>query len=325
MQKRLIINSESVSLKMSATNPKHLLVISGPTAVGKTALAITLAQMYHTVVLSADSRQVFKEMAIGTAKPSLEERQGVMHYFIDHVSIHDRPIYDAAQFEKEAIALLEELFQQHDIVIMAGGSGLYVNAVLNGLDDMPEIPDAIRNTLTKELEEKGLNILLQELQDKDPLYYDKVDRGNARRVQRALEVIRHTSQSFSNFHTGEKKVRPFHVLHIGLELDRQELNERINKRMELMLQEGLEEEANALYPYRELNALQTVGYKEIFEYKEGVYGKEEMVEKLKQHSRQYAKRQMTWLKKDDSICWFHPEEQERIFQYINQQLKKVSR
>jgi tRNA dimethylallyltransferase len=194
-----------------------------------------------------------------------------------------------------------------------------VNAVLNGLDDMPEIPDTIREGLTKELQEKGLDFLLQELQEKDPFYYTKVDRGNPRRVQRALEVIRHTGQPFSDFHTGEKKSRPFSVLHIGLERDREELNERINRRMDSMLQEGLEEEANALYPYRDLNALQTVGYREIFENMEGVYGRVEMIEKLKQHSRQYAKRQMTWLKKDESIQWFHPNQLEEIKEWISKQ------
>jgi tRNA dimethylallyltransferase len=298
---------------------KILLVISGPTAVGKTALAIELAKEYNTVILSADSRQVFKEMAIGTAKPSKEEMQDVVHYFIDHVSIHDRPVYDAAQFEKEAISLLDDLFKTHDVVIMAGGSGLYVNAVLNGLDDMPEIPDEIRNELTKELQEKGLDVLLQELQAKDSWYYDKVDRGNPRRVQRALEVIRHTGKPFSDFHTGESKQRSFKVIHIGLERDREELYNRINQRMDNMLTQGLEEEAKVLYPYRTLNALQTVGYKEIFEYMENVYGREEMIEKLKQHSRQYAKRQMTWLKKDDAIKWFHPDQSDEIKAWVNKQ------
>jgi len=301
---------------------KHsLIVISGPTAVGKTALSIELAKAFDTVVLSADSRQVFKEMAIGTAKVSQEEMQGVKHFFIDHVSIYDKPVYDAAQFEKEAICLLEELFKIHDVIILAGGSGLYVNAVLKGLDDMPEIPDIIREQLTAELEEKGLYCLLQELEAKDPLYYDKVDRGNPRRVQRALEVIRHTGKPFSDFHTGEPKQRPFNVIHIGLERDREELYHRINKRMDSMLEQGLEEEAKALYPYRTFNALQTVGYKEIFENMEGSYSREEMIEKLKQHSRQYAKRQMTWLKKDESIKWFHPDQIKDIKEWI---LKSIS-
>lgn len=299
-----------------------LIVISGPTAVGKTALAIALAKAYDTVVLSADSRQVFKEMAIGTAKPDVEEMQGVKHYFIDHVSIHDQPVYDAAQYEREAIQLLKELFKVHKVVIMAGGSGLYVNAVLHGLDDMPDVPDAVREQLTAELKDKGLDSLLQELQQKDPLYYKKVDHSNPRRVQRALEVIRHTGQPFSNFHTGEKKERPFQVIHIGLERERSELNERINQRMDKMLKEGLEEEANDLYPYRALNALQTVGYKEIFEHKDGLYSREEMMEKLKQHSRQYAKRQMTWLKKDDTVQWFHPDQQDEIIGWINQQISE---
>ena len=296
---------------------KYLIVISGPTAVGKTALAISLAKVYDTVILSADSRQVFKEMSIGTAKPSVEEMQGVPHFFVDHVSIHDKPVYDAAQFEKEAIHLLEELFAKHDVVIMAGGSGLYVNAVLHGLDDIPDVPDAIREQLTDELQKKGLPVLLEELEKKDPLYYNKVDRSNPRRIQRALEVIRHTGKPFSDFHTGELKQRAFKVIHIGLERDREELYDRINRRMDLMLEQGLESEAKALYPYRTLNALQTVGYKEIFEFTEGLYDRAEMIEKLKQHSRQYAKRQMTWLKKDSSIHWFHPDAHQQILSFIN--------
>lgn len=299
---------------------KLLIVISGPTAVGKTALAIELAKEYNTVILSADSRQVFKEMSIGTAKPSVEEMQGVKHFFVDHVSIHDKPVYDAAQFEKEAIRLLEELFSVHDVVILAGGSGLYVNAVLNGLDDIPEIPDELREQLTRELQEKGLIVLLEELQIKDPAYFEKVDRSNPRRIQRALEVIRHTGKPFSYFHTGAPKKRSFNVIHIGLERDRQELYDRINRRMEIMLEQGLEEEAKALYPYRELNALQTVGYKEVFEFMDGVYDRLEMIEKLKQHSRQYAKRQMTWLKKDDFITWFHPDQINTIKERIRQDL-----
>ncbi len=293
-----------------------LIVISGPTAVGKTALAIELAKEYDTVILSADSRQVFKEMSIGTAKPSVEEMQGVPHFFIDHVSIHDKPVYDAAQFEKEAIHLLEELFTKHEVVIMAGGSGLYVNAVLNGLDDIPEVPDEIREQLTNELQEKGLYVLLTELQHKDPAYFEKVDQGNPRRVQRALEVIRHTGNPFSDYHTGKAKSRPFKVIHIGLERDREELYDRINRRMDLMLEQGLEEEARALHPYRTLNALQTVGYKEIFECIDGIYSREEMIEKLKQHSRQYAKRQMTWLKKDENIKWFNANQSKEIISWV---------
>lgn len=301
---------------MPGAENKYLIVISGPTAVGKTALAIALAKHYKTVILSADSRQVFKEMAIGTAKPSIEEQNGVKHYFIDHVSIHDKPVYDAAQFEREAISLLEELYLKHDVVILAGGSGLYVNAVLNGLDDIPEVPDALRDQLNQELVERGLSVFLKELKEKDPVYYDQVDQGNPRRIQRALEVIRHTGRPFSDFRTGVSKPRVFTSIHIGLERDREELYQRINQRMDLMLEQGLEKEAEVLYPYRSLNALQTVGYKEIFECMEGLYGRTEMIEKLKQHSRQYAKRQLTWLKKDQLIHWFHPDDQLQILSYI---------
>lgn len=295
-------------------------MISGPTAVGKTALAVEVAKAFRTVVLSADSRQVFKEMAIGTAKPTVEEMQGVTHYFVDHVSIHDRPVYDAAQYENEAVHLLERLFQDHDVVVMAGGSGLYVNAVLYGLDDIPSVPDAVREALNEEVQQHGLEPLLLELQKKDPVYYASVDRGNARRVQRALEVIRHTGNPFSMYRTGEHKERPFEVIHIGLERDREELYDRINRRMDIMLKEGLEEEARLLYPYRALNALQTVGYKEIFDFMEGQYTRDEMLDKLKQHSRNYAKRQMTWLKKQDGVRWFHPNDHLKLLRYLHQLL-----
>ncbi len=303
-------------------NRKHLIVISGPTAVGKTSLAIEVAQAFHTVVLSADSRQVFKEMAIGTAKPSLEEMQGIKHYFVDHVSIHDRPVYDAAQYEKEVLTLLEHLFQVHDVVVMAGGSGLYVNAVLYGLDDIPSVPDRIREDLNQTLLKDGLETLLLELKEKDPVYYEVVDRGNARRIQRALEVIRHTGNPFSMYRTGDRKERTFQVMHIGLERDRDNLYDRINRRMDNMLVQGLEREARLLYPYRDLNALQTVGYQEFFDLIEGQYTREEMLEKLKQHSRNYAKRQMTWLKKQENIHWFHPDDKVKLLQYLQQMLNK---
>lgn len=296
---------------------KTLIVISGPTAVGKTTVAVAIAKRFNTVVLSADSRQIFKEMSIGTAKPSKEEMEGVKHYFVDHVSIHDQPVYDAAQFEKEAIVLLDTLFQTHDHVVLAGGSGLYVNAVLYGLDDIPEVPEAIREGLNQEVLTKGLEALLVELKEKDPDYYNVVDKSNARRIQRALEVIRYTGNPFSMYRTGEAKKRNFQVVHIGLERTREELYDRINKRMDVMLDQGLEEEAKGLYAYRTFNALQTVGYKEVFDYIEQKYTRVEMIEKLKQHTRNYAKRQITWLKKQKDIHWFHPDDLEGISSQVS--------
>ncbi len=295
---------------------KYLIVVSGPTAVGKTGLAIDLAKHFNTEIISSDSRQIFAEMHIGTAKPTAIELNQVNHHFIGHVSIHAQPEYDVATYEKEAIAALDLLFQKHDYVIMAGGSGLYVNAVLHGIDDMPEITDEIRVQVSRDVD-SNYEALLQELKDKDSVYFSEVDVQNHRRVQRAIEVIRATGKPFSTFRTGQKKARVFQVIHLALDRDRDELYARINERVDMMINEGLEQEARALYAFKGLNALQTVGYKELFEYFEGKVTLSFAMDKIKQHTRNYAKRQLTWLRKQEEVQWFHPLQWNEMLAYIH--------
>lgn len=286
-------------------NRPILLVVVGPTAVGKTALAIQLAQHFHTHVVSADSRQVFKEMEIGTAKPSADELARVPHHFINTRSIADD--YDAGSYAEEARQVLVDLFREHDQVVLCGGSGLYIRALLEGFDQMPEVPSSVRAGISKEYGERGLEWLQVEVQKADPVYYDGVDRKNPQRLMRALEVIRHTGQPFSDFHRKESVALPWEVIKIGLTMDREELYRRIDQRMDEMIENGLFEEATRLFSQRHLSALQTVGYQEIFGFLEGHYDREEAVRLLKRNSRNYAKRQLTWFRKDKSIHWFSPD------------------
>ncbi|TGD79579.1 tRNA (adenosine(37)-N6)-dimethylallyltransferase MiaA [Hymenobacter wooponensis] len=284
-----------------------LLVVSGPTAVGKTDLCVRLAQALGTEIVSADSRQFFQELTIGTAKPSPEEMQGIPHHFINSHSIQEE--YNAGRYEQDALALLQKLFQKFPVVILTGGSGLYLQAVTEGFDEMPKALPQVREQLHQELAEGGLAPLVAELQRLDPVTYERIDRQNHQRVLRALEITRATGQPFSSFH-GVKKAaeRPFKSVKIALNREREELYQRIDLRMEHMLAAGLEAEARAMYPYRHHNALQTVGYKELFDYFEGQYDYEEAVRLLKRNSRHYAKRQLTWLRRDPEYQWMHPEE-----------------
>jgi tRNA dimethylallyltransferase len=299
---------------------KHLLVIAGPTAVGKTSMAIELALHFKTEIVSADSRQFYKEMIIGTAKPSEEELAKVKHHFINNLSIEQE--YTAGIYETEALALLDILFQKHDVVVLTGGSGLFIKTLCEGMDDIPEVENNIREQLNKEFEKNGLEELLKELAVKDPTYYETVDRSNPVRIIRALEVCRGTGKSFSSFRTSVKKERPFNIIKIGLKRDREELYQRIDQRMDQMLEEGLVEEAKGLYPLKELNALQTVGYSEIFGYIDGLYDYYEMVRLLKRNSRRYAKRQLTWFGKDQEYKWIHPSEGEEILEWVKKIIKK---
>lgn len=297
-----------------------LFVIVGPTAVGKTDLCIHLAHWLNTEIISADSRQFFKEMQIGTAKPTKQEMDGVPHHFVGHISIDTS--YNAGQFEKDVMQLLEDKFKWNKSMIMTGGSGLYIKAVCDGIDEMPEIPAEIREELNREKEEKGLAFLQQMLKEVDPAYYEIVDLKNPQRVIRALELYRATGKNMSYYRDQQHQVdRPFNIVKIGLERDRDVLYERINLRMDLMIGAGLFEEAQALYPQKDLNALQTVGYQEIFQYLDGEYDKEEAIRLLKRNSRRYAKRQMTWFKKDEEITWFHPDQVDEIKQFIEQSLE----
>ncbi len=292
-------------------------MVGGPTAVGKTAFSIRLARHYQTEIISADSRQLYQELSIGTAKPTDAELAAAPHHFID--TLKPEQEYNAGQFEADALSLLGRLFREHRHVVVAGGSGMYVQALCQGIDEMPEVPAALRRELNLALEEKGLEPLVEQLKGLDPIYYEQVDRQNPQRVLRALEVCLYSGQPYSAYRKQEIKERPFHIIKIGLERPREELYQRIEQRMDAMIAEGLFEEAEKLYPYRELNALQTVGYKEVFDYLNGAYDKEEAIRLLKRNSRRYAKRQLTWFKKDSAFQWFHPEEFEAAVRFIEQE------
>lgn len=273
---------------------KTLVVVTGPTGIGKTDLAIRLAKHYGTEIISADSRQFFKEMRIGTAVPSDEELRTVPHHFIQHISIHHP--YSVGDFERDALKKLEELFEAHDIVIMAGGSGLYIDAVLYGFDSFPEIAPSFRAQLKRELQEKGLEELQKELMESDPVYAKKADLQNPQRIIRALEVIRCTGNPYSSYLGRKKTQRSFHSVILGLEAPREEVYRRIEKRVDHMMESGLLEEARRLIEHRHLNALQTVGYKELFGHLEGKYDLQHAIEEIKKNSRRYAKRQGTWFR-----------------------------
>ncbi|WP_169704953.1 tRNA (adenosine(37)-N6)-dimethylallyltransferase MiaA [Runella slithyformis] len=293
---------------------KLLIVIAGPTAVGKTELCVRLAQILNTEVLSADSRQFYRELTIGTAKPTEEELRGVPHHFINSHSI--AVLYSAGAFERDALATLERLFELHDTVILTGGSGLYIKAVCEGLDDLPETPPELRAGLMHRLEAEGLPALQTQLQALDPVYCAANDLQNTQRVVRALEVCLLTGKPYSSFREHQPAQRPFRILQIVLERDRDELYRRIDLRMDAMLAAGLVEEARSLAAYRSHNALQTVGYKEVFEYLDGQYAYEEMVRLLKRNSRRYAKRQITWFKHQGNFKGFRAEDFEGILTYI---------
>jgi len=283
--------------------PHYLLVVIGPTAIGKTALAIELAQHFQCEILSCDSRQFFKEMTIGTAVPSRAELEAVPHHFIQHISIQDA--YSVGDFERDAIAQLDRLFEKNNIQVMVGGSGLYVNAILEGLDEFPDIDPSIREALNQALEEKGLPYLQAQLKELDPVHYEKVALDNPQRVTRALEVSIGTGQPYSSFLAKKKVERNFIPIVIGLEAPREKMYERINTRVDLMLEAGLLAEVQALLPYQALNALQTVGYRELFRYFNGESTLEEAVEEIKKNTRRFAKRQITWFKRTPNAAWYN--------------------
>lgn len=306
------MTTTTTSNKHTNDTNRRLIVIQGPTGVGKTAAGIALATHYGIPVVSADSRQVYREMAIGTAVPPLAEQAGVPHYFIQNKSVHD--LFTAGDYEREALALLEnELFPVTPDVLLVGGSGLYVDALLNGFDDLPESDAALRNELTN----TPLSDLLAELERLDPEYYAVVDRANPQRVIRAVEVCRLSGKPYSVLRSGTLKTRTFTPIKIGVDLPREELYERINRRVDQMLVDGLLAEAEALYPYRDLPALQTVGYRELFDHFDGKTSLEEAVELIKRNTRRYAKRQLTWLRRDPQIQWFAPGNTAGMIAYID--------
>ncbi|QKJ31460.1 tRNA (adenosine(37)-N6)-dimethylallyltransferase MiaA [Mucilaginibacter mali] len=289
---------------------KTLIVIAGPTASGKTAAGITLARRLHTDIISADSRQFFSEMAIGTAKPTPDELAQAKHHFIDSHSVTDN--YNVGDFERDGLALLDELFKTHNQVVMVGGSGLYVKAICEGFDEFPEVLPEVQQKVRAGFEEKGLAWLQQKLQQADPLYYQQVDLNNPQRLLRAMEVIESSGQPFSSFRKAGVRKRPFNILKVGLEWPREQLYNRINQRVDMMIADGLIDEVKALFPYRHLNALQTVGYTEIIDYLDGKTGLPTAIELIKRNTRHFAKRQMTWFNRDKEMNWVAPEEVENF-------------
>ena len=305
------------------SSDKTLIVITGPTAVGKTQLCLDIARHFDIPIINADSRQIYKELSIGTAKPSAEEQQAVKHYFVGTLSLQD--YYSASLFESQVMDLLDTLFKTSDYALMAGGSMMYIDAVCDGIDDIPTIDDDTRATMKQRLAEEGLPKLCEELQRLDPEYYEIVDRQNPKRVVHALEICTMTGRTYTSFRMKEKRsqesgvcrsVRPFKIVKIGLNREREELYNRINARVDEMMKKGLLKEAEALYPMRELNALNTVGYKEIFEYINGRWSLDEAIERIKGNTRRYARKQLTWYKKDPQIRWFHPDQKKEIIDYI---------
>ncbi len=279
-----------------------LICIVGPTAIGKTALSIKIAKAFSTEIISADSRQFFKEMNLGTAVPSSEELAEVPHHFIQNRSIFDS--YSVGDFEKDALSQLDQLFKDHSVVVMVGGSGLYVDAVVKGLDSFPKVPSHIREDLNREFESHGIEALQKELQQADPEYFKKVDTHNHHRLIRALEIYRGTGFPFSSFLTRTSEERTFETLFVGLNASREIVYDRINRRVDFMMKQGLLEEAKKLFPNRHLNALQTVGYRELFAYLEGEISLDEAISEIKKNTRRFAKRQGTWFKKNEAIHWF---------------------
>lgn len=296
----------------------NLVVIVGPTAVGKTDLCVRLAQHFDAEVISSDSRQLYKEMQVGTARPTLQEMQGVKHHFIGSHSVNE--LYSAGDFERDVDRLLGTYFQQKDMAILSGGTGLFVRAVLHGLDDMPSAPEELRAGLMRRLETQGLEVLQKELMARDPAACRDMDMQNPQRVVRALEVCISTGKPFSQFRVKEPKTHDYNLIKIGLERPREKLYDRINRRVDLMLEQGLVEEVRSLLPFENKNALQTVGYKEVFGYLHGEYDYPAMTELLKRNTRRYAKRQMTWFKNQDTFQWFHAEDEAGITEYIRKSL-----
>lgn len=294
---------------------KRLLVVVGPTGIGKTQVAIRLARHYGAPILSTDSRQVYRGMPIGTAQPDAEQLQAAEHHFIASHEITDN--LNCGAYEVQALALLERLHADRDDVVAVGGSGLYVRALCEGMDDLPQADAALREQLMRQLAAEGVGALAERLRELDPAYYAEVDRNNPARVLRALEVCLQTGRPYSEQRTGARRERPFRIVKIGLDMPREQLYERIDRRVDAMLAQGLEAEARALYPFRELNALQTVGYRELFEYFDGRTTYDEAVEAIKRNSRRYAKRQLTWFRRDPEVRWFAPDEVEAMINYID--------
>lgn len=293
---------------------KTLIVLIGPTGVGKTDLSIKIAEKYNSPIISADSRQLYSELKIGTAAPSEEYLRKIKHYFVGTLKLTD--YYSAAQYESEVINLLNELFYTNDTILLTGGSMMYIDAICKGIDDIPTVDNDTRQMMMYKYEKDGLERLCAELKLLDPEYYSIVDLKNPKRVIHALEICYMTGKTYTSFRTGNKKERPFRIIKIGLNRDREELYERINKRVDIMINDGLIDEVRSVYQYKNLNSLNTVGYKEIIQYLDGNWTLDHAIEKIKQNSRIYSRKQMTWFKRDNEIKWFHPDRENEIMEYI---------
>ena len=293
-----------------------LITLLGPTGVGKTELSLKVAERFGSPIISSDSRQLYCDLPIGTAAPTPEQQARVKHYFVGTLKLTD--YYSASQFETDVLALLAQLHTTTPHVVMTGGSMMYIDAVCKGIDDIPTVTPEIREAIYQQYAQEGLAPILEELKAADPQHYEEVDRQNYKRVIHAVEICRMTGKPYSSFRTNTIKSRPFRIIKIGLTRDREELYDRINRRVDMMMEEGLLEEARRVYPFRTLNALNTVGYKELFNYFSGEWTLNLAIEKIKRNSRVYARKQMSWFKHDPEIHWFHPEEEDKIFQFLTQ-------
>lgn len=291
-----------------------LIILLGPTGVGKTELSLRIAEHFRCPIISSDSRQLYKDLSIGTAAPTAAQMERVRHYLVGTLSLTD--YYSASLFEEDVIALLQTLHRTTPTVVMTGGSMMYIDAVCKGIDEIPTVTPDIREAIYSQFEREGLDNILKELKASDPVHYEEVDRMNYKRVIHAVEICRMTGKPYSSFRTNSKKERPFKIIKIGLTRDREELYARINRRVDEMMADGLLEEARKVYPFRQLNSLNTVGYKELFKYFDGEWTLDLAIEKIKRNSRVYARKQMTWFKRDIEITWFHPEEEEAILQFL---------
>ena len=296
---------------------KTLIVITGPTAVGKTDLCLDIAKYFGIPIINGDSRQIYREIKIGTAAPTEEQLQQVRHYFVGTQALTD--YYSASIYEQEVMSLLDTLFQTSDYALLSGGSMMYIDAVCNGIDDIPTVDDETRNLLKRRLAEEGLESLCEQLRILDPEHYEIVDKKNPRRVVHALEICLMTGRTYTSFRTNEHKERPFNIIKIGLTRDREIIYERINRRVDIMMEQGFLDEARSVYPLRHLNALNTVGYKELFTYLDGTWSLEEAIERIKGNTRRYARKQLTWYKKDPLVTWFSPDDKQLILNHIIKQ------
>ena len=297
-----------------------LIIVLGPTGVGKSDISIQLAKHYHTEIVSADSRQFFRELTIGTAVPSPEDLNEIKHHFIQNKSIHH--YYNVSEYETEALQLIQELHKKINPIILTGGSMLYLDTICNGIDDIPTVDPEIRDEVIRWYEENGIEALRQRLQEVDPEYYEEVDRNNPKRMLHAVEVCQMTGKTFTSFRTRTVKERPFHIVKIGINQDRKVLYDRINERVLRMMDLGLLEEARSVYPYRSLNSLNTVGYKELFSYFDGSCTLEEAVDLIQRNTRKYARKQLTWFRRDQQIKWFEPNQIDEIIKYIDQTMNE---